>query len=197
MSKISQYVIDTLPTVSDYIVGTDAETLQTRNYKIGKIVDMQAIKPTGSFYHTANQNGNALAPQVVLFATSDIDATYQWSVESSSRLTPQVAGLYNFNFAFFVSLLSGTPPITAYFWLRKNGTTNIDNSTIAKVINTQSATAQFNNANANYILQLEVGDYIEVLWKVSDSSDIQLSYQAVTLGAGPAIPSASVTINKI
>lgn len=195
MSKISQYVIDTLPTVSDYIVGTDAETLQTRNYKIGKIVDLQAIKPTGSFYHIANQNGNALTPQVVLFATSDIDATYQWSVVSNSRLTPQVAGLYNFDFTFFLSVLLGTVPVTAYFWLRKNGTTIIPNSSVARVINT---TTDVYPVNANYSIDLEVGDYIEVMWQISAvGPTVQLLYQASVLASGPAMPSAAVTINKI
>lgn len=195
MSKISQYIIDTLPTVSDYVVGTDAETLQTRNYKIGNIVDLQAIKPTGSFYHVSNQTGNTLAPQVISFATTDTAATSQWSVASNSRLTPQVAGLYNFDFTFFVSLLVGSAPITAFFWLRKNGNTVIPNSAIARVINT---TSDIYNVTANYSLQLIVGDYIEALWQTTGTAvTTQLSYQSSTLGTGPAIPSAAVTINKI
>lgn len=191
MSKISQYVIDTLPTVSDYIVGTDAETLQTRNYKIGKIVDLQAIKPTGSFYHTANQVGSTTTPQIISFTTSDLNATNQWSVVSNSRLTPQVAGLYNFDFTFFVT--TTTAGSTAYFWLRKNATTNIDNTSVARYLDTQVNTYI---VNANYSLQLEVGDFVEVLWQGAVGTPT-LIYSNSVISGGPAMPSSAVTINKI
>lgn len=191
MSKISQYVIETFPTVSDYIVGTDAETLQTRNYKIGKIVDLQAIKPTGSFYHTANQIGSITAPNAILFATSDLNATSQWSVVSNSRLTPQVAGLYNFDFTFFVT--TTTAGSTAYFWLRKNATTNINNTSVARYLDTQVNTYI---VNANYSLQLEVGDFVEVLWQGAVGTPT-LIYSPSVISGGPAMPSSAVTINKI
>lgn len=191
MSKISQYVIETFPTVSDYIVGTDAETLQTRNYKIGKIVDLQAIKPTGSFYHTANQIGSTTTPQIILFATSDLNATSQWSVVSNSRLTPQVAGLYNFDFTFFVTTV--TAGSTAYFWLRKNATTNIDNTSVTRYLDTQVNTYI---VNANYSLQLEVGDFVEALWQ-GEGGTPALIYLNSVISGGPAMPSAAVTINKI
>lgn len=191
MSKISQYVIDTLPTVSDYIVGTDAETLQTRNYKIGKIVDLQAIKPTGSFYHTANQVGSTTTPQIISFTTSDFNATNQWSVVSNSRLTPQVAGLYNFDFTFFVT--TTTAGSTAYFWLRKNATNNIDNTSVARYLDTQVNTYI---VNANYSLQLEVGDFVEVLWQGAVGTPT-LIYSNSVISGGPAMPSSAVTINKI
>lgn len=191
MSKISQYVIETFPTVSDYIVGTDAETLQTRNYKIGKIVDLQAIKPTGSFYHIANQIGSTTNPQIISFATSDLNATSQWSVVSNSRLTPQVAGLYNFDFTFFVT--TATAGSTAYFWLRKNATTNIDNTSVARYLDTQVNTYI---VNANYSLQLEVGDFVEVLWQGAAGLPT-LIYSNSVISGGPAMPSAAVTINKI
>jgi len=191
MSKISQYVIDTLPTVSDYIVGTDAETLQTRNYKIGKIVDLQAIKPTGSFYHTANQIGSTVTPQIISFPTSDLNATSQWSVVSNSRLTPAVAGLYNFDFTFFVT--TATAGSTVYFWLKKNATTNIDNTSVARYLDKQVNTYI---VNANYSLQLEVGDFVEVLWQGAVGTPT-LIYSNSVISGGPAMPSSSVTINKI
>lgn len=200
MSKISQYIIDTLPTVSDYIVGTDAETLQTRNYKIGKIVDLQAIKPTGSFYSNSIQTGTGASgqPQVVSFPFSDVNATNQWSVVSNSRLTPQVAGLYNFDFTFFISLLTGSANFTAYFWLRKNGTANIDNSAVGRYVSITSLDQTY-NVSANYSIQLVVGDYIEVLWQTTASSGVSplLFPRSTVFSGGPSMPSASVTINKI
>lgn len=193
MSRISQYIIDTLPTVSDYIVGTEYETLQTKNYKISNIIDLQSVKPTGSFYQDANQVGGFASPNAVIFSKTNLDATNQWAVTGSpaTRLTPAVSGLYNFDFTFFATTANAGNTIS--FWLKKNGTTNISNSTVSRYLDTIVNTYVI---NANYSISLSVGDYLEVLFQ-SDFGTPTLIYSSSVLSGGPALPSASVIINKI
>lgn len=73
-------------------------------------------------------------------------------------------------------------------WLAKNGTA-IANTTRAFRLPSGSTELA---ATAQHILELNAGDYIEVMWEVGDTS-VSLNYEAAT-GVHPATPSAMVNV---
>lgn len=200
MSYISKYPIDKLPSVDDYLLGTDSSTSATRNFEIGDISNLQQVKSRAVFYKTTNQEvlvNNSPTPAIVTFNSSDTSITNGWIIYEDTKLKTSVTGIYNFEFTFFVTLGSGVAPASASFWLRKNGTTPLPNTAVTRVIYTF---ADIYIVNANYILSLNATDYIEVLMgkPTADALKyIQLSATENVFDTGVDQPSAIVTISQV
>jgi hypothetical protein len=75
-----------------------------------------------------------------------------------------------------------------WIWLRKNGVNIPDSSGQIRI--------QGNNAEIiaawNYVIQLNAGDYIELMWEVDDTSVILLAEVASAIH--PSVPSVILTV---
>lgn len=107
-----------------------------------------------------------------------------------SKIQVSQSGIYDIQFsAQFVNTTNDVQ--TASVWFRKNGT-NVPGSNSefgVKARKSTGAPSQF-IAALNYFIELAEDDYLEIMWRVSDSGVSIEHFEAVTAsGTTPAIPS--------
>jgi hypothetical protein len=141
----------------------------------------------GSFYDTTTQTAAAInTAYPMTFNTTDLSFGVTRG-SPTSRIFVDRPNVYNIQFSTQLDKTSGGVG-GVWIWLRKNGV-NIPDST-------GHIRIQGNNAEIlaawNYIIQLNAGDYIELMWEVDDTS-VQLLAEAAT-GIHPAIPSVILTV---
>ena len=141
----------------------------------------------GSFYDTTTQTAAAInTAYPMTFNTTDLSFGVTRG-SPTSRIFVDRPNVYNIQFSTQLDKTSGGVG-GVWIWLRKNGV-NIPDST-------GHIRIQGNNAEIlaawNYIIQLNAGDYIELMWEVDDTS-VQLLAEVAT-GIHPAIPSVILTV---
>jgi hypothetical protein len=107
-----------------------------------------------------------------------------------SKIYVQRTGVYNVQFSTQLHKISGTVGYI-YLWFRLNGT-DITNS--ASKIAIQGASAE-TLATVNLFMALRNGDYVEIMWSVSDTNCRLLASAASS--PVPGIPSIITTINQV
>lgn len=141
----------------------------------------------GSFYDTTDQTA-ALANTAygMTFDTTDLSLGVTRG-SPTSRIYVDRPNIYNIQFsAEFINTTGGAH--NAWIWLRKNGT-DVPNS--ASTIRVEGNNTEL-VAAWNFLLQMNAGDYFELMWEVSD---IALSLHADPATAiHPAIPSIILTV---
>ena len=141
----------------------------------------------GSFYDTTDQAA-ALANTAYGMTYNTTDLSQGVYVGSpTSRVYVDTANIYNIQFsAEFINTSGGTS--NAWIWLRKNGT-DVPNS--ASTVRVQGNNTEL-VAAWNFLLQMNAGDYFELMWEVSD---VALSLHADPATAvHPAVPSIILTV---
>jgi len=158
---------------------------------ITTLLSGSADKKVGTFYDTTTQPAlSTLIPYKMKFNTTDISNGVTVQGIEQSELTVTTAG--NYNLQFSAQLFdNGGGNETVFIWFRKNGT-DIPNST-TKI--TMKGGNDAVVAAWNYITNLNVGEYLEIMWAVSDTS-ISLLYQP-PFPFCPAIPSVIATMTQI
>lgn len=141
----------------------------------------------GSFYDTTDQVA-ALVNTAYGMTYNTTDLSQGVYVGSpTSRVYVDTANIYNIQFsAEFINTSGGTA--NAWIWLRKNGTDVPDSASTVRV--------QGNNTELvaawNFLLQMNAGDYFELMWEVSS---VALSLHADPATAvHPAVPSIILTV---
>jgi hypothetical protein len=117
------------------------------------------------------------------------------SIVANSQITVSTAGLYNLQFSAQVDRTSGSGNDTIDIWLRKQGV-DVSNTngrvTISGGVNAAKVIPSW-----NHFVLLNAGEYVELVYSVTDIQ-VQLIYQTANLTTPhPATPSLIVTINKI
>lgn len=109
---------------------------------------------------------------------------------NTSRVYVDVSGVFNFQFSAQLDKSSGGAA-TAYFWPRVNG---VDIGASATKI-----TVQGSNASAvaawNFFIDLDEGDYFELMWAVSNTA-LHIVAEAATAYC-PSIPSLILTVSYV
>jgi len=141
----------------------------------------------GSFYDTTTQTAAAInTAYAITFNTTDL--SYGVTVGSpTSRIYVDRPNVYNVQFSAQLDKTSGGVGLV-WIWLRKNG---VDVADSAGQVRIQGNDAELVTA-WNYLVQLNAGDYIEIMWEVDDTS-VQILYDAAT-AVHPAIPSVILTV---
>ena len=143
----------------------------------------------GAFYDTTTQTAAAInVAYPMTFNTTDLSFGVTRG-SPTSRIFVDRPNIYNVQFSAQLDK-TVTGSALVYIWLRKNGT-NVPNS--AGVIRSLSNTAEI-RAAWNYVLQLNAGDYIELMWEVSATSVIILAEAASAVH--PAVPSVILTVTE-
>ena len=141
----------------------------------------------GSFYDTTDQTAAVINTAYgMTFNTTDI--SYGVTRGSpTSRIYVDRSNIYNIQFsAQFINTGGGANRV--WIWLRKNG---VDVAQSATVIRIQGNNTE-NVAAWNFLLQLNAGDYFELMWEV-DSTNISLHADPAT-AVHPAVPSIILTV---
>ena len=141
----------------------------------------------GSFYDTTTQTAAAInTAYAITFNTTDL--SYGVTVGSpTSRIYVDRPNVYNVQFSAQLDKTSGGVGLV-WIWLRKNGVNVADSAGQVRI---QGNDAELVTA-WNYLVQLNAGDYIEIMWEVDDTS-VQILYDAAT-AVHPAIPSVILTV---
>jgi len=204
MGKISTYST-TAPATSDMLIGTDvSNSNETKNFTVGQVLDLIPSSLSlykGSFYDSITQTITTpeLATGIpVKLGITDATCTNGISIVTDgtnlTRITFANAGTYNLLFSAQLAN-SGGGAQTVDFWLRKNGTTAAANiaDTNGKV--QLQSNASFLMAAWNYFINVNAGDYIQLMW-VSTSTNITIVTEAAN-AVHPATPSIIVTLNQV
>jgi hypothetical protein len=141
----------------------------------------------GSFFDTTDQTAAVInTAYAMTFDTTDLSFGVTRGV-TTSRISVDRPNIYNIQFsAQFINTGGGAHRV--WIWLRKNGTNVADSATVIRM--------QGNNAETvaawNFLLQMNAGDYFELMWEV-DNLGVSLHADPAT-GVHPAIPSIILTV---
>jgi len=151
-------------------------------------VGQNALLPYASLYDTTTQTPTLIntAYAITLNTTAAANAIYIGS--PTSRIYVDVAGLYNFEFSLQLDKTAGAVGNT-WIWCRINGT-NVAYSAGRVAIQGSAAETV---PSWNYLLDLNPGDYFELMWAVDDDR-IHIQQEAATAFA-PAVPSVILTVS--
>ena len=141
----------------------------------------------GSFYDTTDQTAAVInTAYAMTFNTTDLSFGVTVGTPTS-RIYVDRPNIYNIQFsAQFINTGGGAH--RAWIWLRKNGTNVPDSATVLRFQgnNTEDVAAW------NFLLQMNAGDYFELMWEV-DNTGVSLHADPAT-AVHPAIPSIILTV---
>jgi hypothetical protein len=141
----------------------------------------------GSFYDTTDQTAAVInTAYAMTFDTTDLSFGVTRGI-TTSRISVDRPNIYNIQFsAQLINTTGGAHRV--WIWLRKNGTNVPDTATAVRL--------QGNNAETvaawNFLLQMNAGDYFELMWEV-DNLAVSLHADPAT-AIHPAIPSIILTV---
>lgn len=141
----------------------------------------------GSFYDTTDQTAAVINTAYgMTFNTTDL--SFGVTIGSpTSRVYVDRANTYNIQFsAQFINTGGGANRV--WIWLRKNGTDIAQSATVIRIQGNNTE----NVAAWNFLLQMNAGDYFELMWEV-DSTNISLHADPAT-AVHPAVPSIILTV---
>jgi hypothetical protein len=141
----------------------------------------------GSFYDTTTQTAAAInTAYAMTFNTTDLSVGVTVG-SPTSRIYVDRPNVYNVQFSAQLDKTAGGVGLV-WVWLRKNGVNVADSAGQIRI--------QGNNAEIlaawNYVIQLNAGDYIELMWEVDDTSVILLADPASAVH--PSVPSVILTV---
>jgi hypothetical protein len=144
----------------------------------------------GSFYSTATQTATVInTAKEVTLNTTDLSSGVFLSGSPQSRINVDTDGIYNLQLSVQLDKTAGGTA-EFYIWFRKNG---VDVTDSASQIRIQGNNAEIFSA-LNYFFSLKAGDYIEIMFSVSDLSVELLAVPATA--PHPGIPSIIVTVSN-
>lgn len=141
----------------------------------------------GSFYDTTDQTAAAInTAYAMTFNSTDLSVGVTIG-SPTSRIYVDRPNVYNIQFSAQL-INAGGGAHDAWIWMRKNGTDVPNTATALRIEgnNTQDVAAW------NFLLQMNAGDYFELMWEVSDTA-LSLQTDAAT-AVHPAIPSIILTV---
>jgi hypothetical protein len=185
-------------TLQDLQIGPDSDAaslaavLQTeiQNLSVSPPYTPQLVRHRyGSFYDTTTQTAAAInTAYAMTFNTVDLSVGVTRGTPTS-RIYVDTLNVYNVQFSAQVDKTAGGVGLV-WVWLRKNGVNVPDSAGQIRI--------QGNNAEVlaawNYIIQLNAGDYIELMWEVDNTSVILLAEAASAVH--PSIPSIILTVTN-
>ena len=152
--------------------------------------------PYGVFQDATDQTAaNTTTAYAVTFDTTDYSNGV--TLSNSSRINVKNAGVYNIQFSIqFKNTTNDSQD--ADVWFRKNGT-DIDksNSRFGLAPRKASTDPYHTIGSLNYFVELAANDYVQVMWRVSDTGVSIEQHPAGTSPTRPAVPSVILTVNYV
>ena len=148
--------------------------------------------PYGAFYDTTDQTA-ASATTAYVVTLNGISASKGVSIQSGSRITTEFRGVYNIQFSIQLKNTTNSSQ-DVDIWFRKNGTDIPDsNSRFGIPARASSGDPAHTIAALNFIAEMAVNDYVELVWCTSDVGVVIEYYPADTGPTRPATPSVILT----
>ena len=145
-------------------------------------------KRFGSFYDTTTQTAALINTAYgMTFNATDLSTGVTLGTPTS-RVYVDTHNVYNIQFSAQMDKTSGGTA-SVWIWLRKNG---VDVPYSAGQIHIQGNNAE-TLAAWNYLLDMNAGDYFELMWEVDDVS-VEITAFAAT-AVHPAVPSIILTVS--
>lgn len=152
--------------------------------------------PYGAFQDATDQTAaNTTTAYAVTFDTIDYENGIYLS--NSSRLNVRNYGIYNIQFSIqFKNTTNDGQDVD--IWFRKNGSDVAkSNSRFHLPARKSSGDPSHLIAAMNYFLEMNAGDYAQIMWRPSDIGVSMEAYGTSTSPTRPAIPSAIVTVSYV
>jgi hypothetical protein len=172
--------------LSDHQVQQDLQSLA-----VAPALTPQLIRHRyGSFFDTTTQTAAVInTAYAMTFNSTDLSQGVTLGTPTS-RVYVDTINTYNIQFSAQVVNTTGGGAHRIWIWLRKNGANVPNTTTVIRI--------QGNNSEAvaawNFLLELNQGDYFELMWAV-DNTGVQLQTFAAS-GFYPAIPSVILTVTN-
>jgi hypothetical protein len=152
--------------------------------------------PYGAFQDSTDQTAaNTTTAYAVTFNTTDYsNGVY---ISDSSRLNVRNYGIYNIQFSFQFKNTSNDGQ-DVDIWFRKNGT-DVAGSNSKFYLPARKSTGDPSHliSAMNYFLEMNANDYVQVMWRVSNTSVSLEQYPTDTNPTRPATPSTIITMSYV
>ena len=187
------------PRIGDVAYSTSAA--QFRGY-INSSVGWQPFNSGGgakSYYLALHDDTSQIAVSASVAypaVYASVDGSYGFSLVSSSKITAQYDGIYNFQF----SVQLGNTDTQAHdisIWLKRNGTNIQRSAGVATVPSTHGGISGHNILSYNVIVTLSSADYLELYWSTADVTAYLETIASTTDPLIPDSPSIIATIIQV
>jgi len=152
--------------------------------------------PYGAFQDNTDQTAaNTTTAYAIALATTDYSSGVY--VNNTSRINVRNYGVYNIQFSIqFKNTTNDTQDVDV--WFRKNGVDIAgSNSRFGLPARKSSSDPSHLIATLNFFTELQANDYVQIMWRVSDTGVSIESYGTSTSPTRPAVPGVIVTVNYI
>jgi hypothetical protein len=152
--------------------------------------------PYGAFQDSTDQvAASTTVAYPVTFNTTDFSNGV--SIVSNSRITVEDAGIWNLQFSLqFTNTTNASQDVDV--WFRVNGTNIANSNSRYGLAPRKGAGDPFHVIMAlNYFASLNASDYIEIVWRTTDTGVSIEQYAAGTSPTRPSIPSAIATMTFV
>jgi hypothetical protein len=152
--------------------------------------------PHGAFQDSTDQvAANTTTAYAVTFNTTDFSNGV--TIASNSRITVADSGIWNLQFSIqFKNTTNDGQDVD--IWFRKNGT-NIANSNSRFHLSQRKSAGDPSHGIAalNFFVSMVANDYIEIMWRVTNTDVSIEHFDASSSPTRPAVPSAIVTMSFV
>lgn len=178
----------TTTTITDARIGGDSVILLSPTNNVSQACEF----PYGSFQDDTTQTAaSTTVAYAMTFNTTDISRDV--SIVSGSRITVSRAGVYDLQFsAQFTNTDSAIQDVD--IWLRKNGTDIALSRGSVSVPNRHGSVDGAVLPSWNYLMDLANGDYLELMWRVSNTTVSLITLPTMTSPTRPAAASVIATM---
>lgn len=152
--------------------------------------------PYGAFQDNTDQTAaNTTTAYAIALATTDYSSGVY--VSNTSRINVRNYGVYNIQFSIqFKNTTNDSQDVDV--WFRKNGTDIAgSNSRFGMPARKSSGDPSHLIATLNFFAELQANDYVQIMWRVSDTGVSIESYGTSSTPDRPAVPGVIVTVNYI
>ena len=152
--------------------------------------------PYGAFQDSTDQvAANTTTAYAVTFNTTDFANGV--TIASGSRITVADAGIWNLQFSIqFTNTTNSSQDVDV--WFRVNGTNVANSNSRFGLAPRKSPGDPFHLIMAlNYFVSLNATNYVEIMWRPTDTGVSIEQYPAGTSPTRPAVPSAIVTMSFV
>jgi len=152
--------------------------------------------PHGAFQDSTDQvAANTTTAYPVTFNTTDFANGV--TIASGSRITVADAGIWNLQFSIqFTNTTNSSQDVDV--WFRVNGTNVANSNSRFGFAPRKGAGDPYHTIAAmNYFVSLNATNYVEIMWRPTDTGVSIEQYAAGTSPTRPAVPSAIVTMSFV
>ena len=152
--------------------------------------------PYGAWQDSTTQSAaSTTTAYPITFNTTDYSSNV--TMVSSSRITFANAGLYNIQFSLQLSNLANSTE-DADVWFRLNGTDVAKSNSIFGLAPRKNVSDPYHVIAAiNFYIQVAANDYVQLMWRASNTAVTIKAQGAQTSPTRPETPSAILTVNQI